>query len=162
MKGPIISFQTKRLLKQRIRQSSLSYLHAKCVGILINGDIEWQGLDQFLSELNRDHDEIHTLHYYAAGNPVNGAEACFSPKDFNLLGQSKSDAVSNFTTPKFDYLFVLEKQPSLFVDFVTLKANSKTNIGFYYDEGNAIADLQIKPDHGRELDDLLRYARQLS
>ena len=162
MKRQVLSFQTRKMIKGRSDTSSLGYQKARCVGVIVNNDHKWEGLSSFLLELERDHDELHTIYFNKSVENALTGKPSFFPTDFGFFGQINSDMITKFTSPAFDYVFILDKEPSLFIDCVAVKANSKTNIGFYYENGNDIADLQIKPDHGRELDDMLRYAKQLS
>jgi hypothetical protein len=162
MKRRVLTFQIRKMIKNRGDTSPLSYQKAKCIGVIINNDYSWDGLNNFLSELEKDHDELHTIYFTKSIEKPGSEKKDFSPTDFNFFGQIKSDKILNFITPSFDYVFVLNKEPSLFIDFITVKAESKANISFYYEGGNEIADLQIKSGKSQELEDMLRYARKLS
>ena len=162
MKRKILSFKVNQLLKKRDHQRSMGYQKAQAVGIIINTEISWKTLNEFIEQLKKDHKEVHPIRFIKKEQaPTTGLDY-YSPYDFNLFGQIKSECIKTFINRSYDYIFVLDREPTIYVDYLAAKANSKLNIGFYYESGNQLADLQIKPDHGRELDDLLRYSRQLS
>lgn len=162
MKKNILAFQTRSLLRNQKRSASLGYHRAQRVAVLVNADLNWKGLDDFLKVLESDHKEIHVMHFCKTEQAPTKEHLYFSPFDFSIFGKIKSEELLEFVKPDFDYLFVVAKSSSTFIDFVAMKINATTNIGFVYEEGNEIADLQVKPDHERELEDLLKYAKRLS
>jgi hypothetical protein len=164
MKRLLLDFFTKRMNAKRKSVISPSYRNAQCVGVIINKNTGLSNIQTFLNDLRNDNKDVHVM-YFVDSPSDHGIESDhFSPEDFNFFGKvkSRSERIIDFTRKKYDYIFVLDLSPSTYIDYLTVKSNASVNIGFYYNEGNSLADLQIKPDHGKELLDLLRYTKQLS
>jgi hypothetical protein len=162
MKKSILRYLTKRIINRQEKDSSIGYRYVQKVAVLINTEDHWNGLKDFLDELKQDNKEPTCLFYYGQNDPAEAGHSAFHPSDIGLFGSFKSDAVQSFLNAKYDYCFVLANSAHPFVEYVAANTQCQTTIGFVYEEGNCLADLQVKPDHGRELNDLLKYTKQLS
>ena len=162
MKKSIISYLTSRRLKRLQATPSLGYRHAQRVAVLINTEEKWQGLDQFFHHLKADNKQLSSIYYYGKNDPAEAGQKAYHPTDISLFGSLKSEVLQDFVSLPYDYCFILDRKPHPYIDFIAAQLKCQTTIGFVYTNGNYLADLQIKPDHGRELTDLLRYTKQLS
>jgi hypothetical protein len=162
MKKFFLDFFINKMLSKRTISISPSYQNAHEIGVIINDEVSIGKTDDFLNQLKYDNKNVYTIHFVKQPKDQLKDLNYFSPADFSLFGRVKSEKLEEFTNRSYDYIFVIDKEPSVYIDYTTAKSNASVNIGFFYDEGNRLADLQVKPDHGRELDDLLWYTRQLS
>lgn len=162
MKEYILRFLAKRLLKNRQTEVSIGYQHAQKVAILVNTQQKWPNIDQFINQLKLDKKQVSCLYFYKKNDPAEAGHEAFHPYDVGLFGALKSEILLKFSKPQYDYCFILNHQPHTYLDYLAVKLKCQTIIGFAYPEGNFLADLQVKPDHDKELNDLLRYTRQLS
>ena len=163
-----IKLKNRKTLKTGISRTSLSYDKAKTAAILVKDfDRNSKVIDTVMKELKKDGLDVSLLTYTKPKAPLPSAKVTtqFTSKDWNWLGDIKSDEIKKIIKTPFDYLFCLNTSPFLPFENILVQSVAKCRVGIYHPKMENSLDLMITPTNQDNMEksasEMLRYVRMI-
>ncbi len=157
--------------KSRFLHRAYEYNKLKKVGIIFSIlDLKkHDAVKKFIKILQADGIEVKTLAYKPKDTQnFEFYFDFFEENDFGIFGQVKSHHIHTFLDQKLEYLFCLDENVSLYMQYLLVKANSGTRIGVYQDNPQTARyfELMVKPKNSGDTklltEELIHYVRKIS
>lgn len=170
----------KTLLKHKVEQGqkqnrflhkAYNYNELKKVGVIFSiQDLKkHEAVKKFIKTLEADGIEVKVLAYKP--KDTQNFEFYFNffeDKDFNSFAQVKSHHVLTFLGQKMDYLFCLDDDLNLYIQYLLVNAKSITRIGAYQKQPKKARyfELMVKPPTSGDTklltEEIIHYVRKIS
>ncbi len=142
------SFRNAHKLKKRIQKSGISYQDALHMGVIFSvEDIEkHEAVKKFIHYLENDGKKVDVISFL--GKDKDNYEFMFdffTEKNLNFWGNLKADNISKFINQEFDYLFVLDLEPNLYLESVLARTPAKCRVGGFIEGKTDYFEMMVKP-----------------
>lgn len=172
IKDKLLRYRIERGQKQnRFLHKAYEYKSLKKVGIIFSIlDLKkHEAVKRFIKTMEADGIEVKTLAYKPKDTQnFEFYFDFFEDKDFNILGEVKSHHVLTFLEQKLEYLFCLDEDLNLYMQYLLVKAKSTTRIGAYQakSQNARYFELMVKPkiegDTKLLTEEIIHYVRKIS
>ncbi len=172
IKNKLLRYRIERGQKQnRFLHKAYEYKNLKKVGIIFSIlDLKrHEAVKRFIKTLEADGIEVKTLAYKPKDTQnFEFYFDFFEDKDFSFFGDAKSHHVLTFLEQKLEYLFCLDEDLNLYMQYLLVKAKSTTRIGVYQSEPKTARyfELMVKPrtngDTKLLTEEIIHYVRKIS
>lgn len=172
IKRKLLAFKIKRgLKKDRFLPKAFSYAQLKKVGVIFSiSDLKkHEAIKTFIKTLEEDGIEVKALAYKP--NETQNFEFYFDffeNKEVSLFAQVKSPYLLSFLDQKLDYLFCLDDDLSLYMQYILVNAKASIRIGALQKEEScrAFFELMVKPTKSGDSQlltkEIIHYIRKIS
>ncbi len=172
IKNKLLTYKIEReLSKNRYLPMAFSYNQLKKVGIVftITDLKKHEAVKQFIKTLEADGIEVKSL----AFKPKDTQNFefyfdFFEDRDVSLFAQMKSPYMLGFLNQKFDYLFCLDSDLNLYMQYLLVNAKSSIRIGAAQnmEESHRFFELMVKPKNREDIQqlttDIINNIRKIS
>jgi hypothetical protein len=172
IKDTLLRYRIERGQKQnRFLHKAYDYKKLKKVGIIFSiQDLKkHEAVKRFIKTLEADGIEVKILAYKPKDTQnFEFYFDFFEDKDFSMFGEAKSHHVLTFLEQKLEYLFCLDEDVSLYMQYLLVKAKSTTRIGVYQPDPQTARyfELMVKPringDTKLLTEEIIYYVRKIS
>ena len=128
-----LKIQTRKLLKvDRITQKIKGYEQSKKIGIVVSDVDNFKSVNDFVKLLKQQNKEVTTLYFGKEKNlpQKNEYNILVNAKEIKHFGKIHNDEVKRFIETNFDFLFYLNNNRDLFLEYVMASSKSTIRIGF--------------------------------
>ena len=172
IKKTLLEFKIKRgLKKDRYLPKAFSYKSLRRVGVIFSIDDlkKHEAIKSFIKEFEQDGIEVKSLAYKAKDTQnFEFYFDFFEDKDVSIWAQMKSPYMLSFLDQKFDYLFCLDEDLNLYMQYLLVNANASIRIGALQKE-DAYKDyfeLMVKANKQGDMNlltkEIIHYIRKIS
>ncbi|MBK6264134.1 hypothetical protein JKA74_03715 [Marivirga sp. S37H4] len=172
IKNQLLRYKIERgQKKSRFLHRAYEYKNLKKVGVIFSiQDLKKHAaVKQFIKTLEGDGIEVKTLAYKPKDTQnFEFYFDFFEDKDFGIFAQVKSHHVLTFLEQKLEYLFCLDDNLNLYMQYLLVNAHSTTRIGAYQEEPKhgRYFELMVKPKVSGDTEILVKeimyYVRKIS
>ncbi len=172
IKDKLLKYRIDRGQKQnRFLHKAYEYTNLKKVGIIFSIlDLKkHEAVKRFIKTLEADGIEVKTLAYKPKDTQnFEFYFDFFEDKDFSIWGEAKSHHILTFLEQKLEYLFCLDEDLNLYMQYLLVKTKSTTRIGVLQSEPQKARyfELMVKPrttgDTKLLTEEIIHYVRKIS
>lgn len=172
IKEKILNYKiNKGQKKNRYLHRAYPYHQLKKVGVIFSFDDlkKHDAVKRFIKILEADGIEVKSLAFKPKGTQnFEFYFDFFEDKDFSILGKINSPYFLSFLDQKLEYLFCLDDDLNLYMQYLLVHAKSTTRIGAYQVEDNTsrLFELMIKPKIAGDTriltEEIIHYVRKIS
>ncbi|GAB3336133.1 hypothetical protein GCM10027429_19090 [Marivirga atlantica] len=156
IKKKLLAYKVERgLKKNRYLPKAFSYKELRKVGVIFTFDDlkKHEAVKSFIKTLEADGIEVKSLGYKP--KETQNFEFYFDffeDKDVNFFAQMKSPYMLGFLNQKFDYIFCLDDDLNLYMQYLLVNAKSSIRIGALQDTEaeNRFFELMVKPKNTQD------------
>lgn len=151
-------FLKRRLQKQKVNRTPVSYKKAKSIGIIYDAlEIDSQKVvRQYKNRLLKHGKSVETLAYYDDKNPHDEETMVyFNRKNLSWTFNPKGSTVENFINTNFDILIDLHLKPSLPLEYVSALSKANLRVGQFHGDNEHCYDLMIDTSTDDNLQNLV-------
>lgn len=172
IKHKILSYKiTKGQKKSKFLHQAYTYNKLKKVGVIFSIDDlkKHEAVKKFIKTLEADGIEVKTLAY----KPKDAQNFefyfdFFEDRDLGFFGKVENAYFQSFLNQKFEYLFCLDEDLNLFMQYLLVHSKTDTRIGAYQAQPDhaSFFELMIKPKSRRNIkiltEEIIHYVRKIS
>lgn len=164
----LLPIRTKRAVRKSPTHLSPGYAEAVKIGLIFKyrGDEHYEQVLEFMRILRADRKEVSMLAFVPQQKtiPVYSFPQ-YNASNLTVWGKLTSEEIDLFLAGQFDFLINLDIEPSLFVDNVLSRANSKCKIGHFMVDRKDFYQMMIHVDPSNDfeifLDKVYFYIKKL-
>jgi len=172
IKHKILSYKIRRgQKKSKFLHQAYPYEKLKKVGVIFSFDDlkKHEAVKKFIKTLQSDGIEVKTLAYKPKGTQnFEFYFDFFEDKDVGFFGKIENPYFQSFLGQKLEYLFCLDDNLNLFMQYLLVHSKVDTRIGIYQpkEEDASFFELMIKPKTNGDTkiltEEIIHYVRKIS
>ena len=169
LKDYFIIYKSRIALKKNLAiRENPTFQEAKNIGIIFTweGDEKVEIIQNFVNELKISGKKSNVLCFYKNKDEIpQKTYKYFTSKDFNQFGSLKSDTIYRFINTKFDFLFHLDTQKNLYIEYILAYSQTKCRVSRFDFTRKDFYDFMIKTGDNEGIEQLckqiLHYTKSL-
>ena len=160
--------KNKAAVKNPAGRKTIPFNSANRIGVIVaNIDKNRKELDSFVQELEKEGKNVEVIGFTKTKNFVKlkANYKAIRVKDFNWLGNIKTEELKNFIKTDFDYLFSLNTSSFLPFENILAQSRAKCRVGVYNHKKEDYFELMVQPTKKNDLtavtEQMIRYTKWL-
>ena len=172
IKNKLLAYKIKKgLKKDRYLPSAFSYSNLRKIGVIFTVDDlkKHEAIKEFIKKFESDGIEVKTLTYKPKDKQnFEFLFDFFEDKDISTFAKINSPYMLGFLDQKFDYLFCLDDELNLYMQYLLVYSNASIRIGSLQEEEQhkAYFELMVKASQTGNIQSLtkeiIHYIRKIS
>ena len=159
IKKLVLNYKSSNLNKKHVVQP-VSYSKASTVGIIYNeAEFGKDTINRLFMELTNDQKKVARICLTKDVEPTNNS---FLEKEVSFTGAIKNEYLQKFIQQPFDIVISLCTAGNHVYDYILSQTKAKLRVSLATPEGNAFADLEVKPTTTTSaIKDLMTYLKKV-
>ena len=166
IKKSIISLRTNFNLRKPTILEARSFDQARSIGLIINNlGGEADTINEFITSLEGEGKIVHTLSLDSDETKSlknKGLGKGVTSRDFSIMGSIISPTIETFVSREYDFLLVMENSQHYLTRYIASMCKASFKVGLTEDQVRNQFNMVIRPQSGREFEDVLKYVKKIN